>query len=101
METNHKVPHTGFSEIYGHKPVGLFRGLGHKAYFYFTHSYAIFEEDTNLYNLSLCNHAKQFVAAFQDGIISGVQFHPEKSQSAGLRLIYNFLSNNDSLIGNM
>ncbi len=42
-------------------------------------------------NLAVCDHTWPFVAAFQKNNICGAQFHPEKSQAAGLRLISNFL----------
>jgi glutamine amidotransferase len=42
-------------------------------------------------NAALCDHAQPFVAAFQQGNVCGAQFHPEKSQSAGLRLLSNFI----------
>jgi len=85
-----KVPHVGFSPVYGYRETGLFKGLGPQSHFYFTHSYALppIEPDGNA---ALCDHARPFVAGFQRENICGVQFHPEKSQSAGLRLISNFL----------
>ncbi|MCG3770077.1 MAG: Imidazole glycerol phosphate synthase subunit HisH [Nitrosomonadaceae bacterium] len=85
-----KVPHVGFSSVYGYRESAIFKGLGSKAHFYFTHSYALprIEKDCNV---ALCDHAQPFVAAFQRRRICGVQFHPEKSQSTGLKLLSNFL----------
>src|SRR5207253_3092094 len=85
-----KVPHVGFSSVYGYREDGLFTGLGQKSDFYFTHSYAlpVLKQDCNA---AFCDHVQPFVAAFQNENICGVQFHPEKSQSTGLRLISNFL----------
>lgn len=88
--TQQKVPHVGFSSVYGYRETGLFKGLGRKSDFYFTHSYALPSLDRDR-NVAICDHAQSFVAAFQDENICGVQFHPEKSQSTGLRLISNFL----------
>ena len=85
-----KVPHVGFSPVYGYCETGLFKGLGQRAHFYFTHSYALAALDGDC-NIALCDHTQSFVAAFQRSNICGAQFHPEKSQSAGLRLISNFL----------
>jgi len=86
----HKVPHVGFSPVYDYQETGLFKGIGPRAHFYFTHSYALqgIEEGCNV---GRCDHAEPFVAAFQKRGICGVQFHPEKSQSTGLRLLSNFL----------
>ena len=85
-----KVPHVGFSQVDGYQEEGLFNELGSRSDFYFTHSYALpaLEDGSNV---GLCGHGKPFVAAFQSGKICGAQFHPEKSQSAGLRLLSNFL----------
>ena len=85
-----RVPHVGFSPIFGHRPVGLFENIGPVASFYFTHSYALSALD-GADVVALCDHAQPFVAAFQRGNICGAQFHPEKSQSNGLRLLSNFL----------
>ena len=85
-----KVPHVGFSSVYGYRETGLFKGLDAKSHFYFTHSYALPMFDGGS-NIAVCAHSQEFVAAFQKGNICGVQFHPEKSQSTGLRLISNFL----------
>ncbi|NOT22159.1 MAG: imidazole glycerol phosphate synthase subunit HisH [Nitrospiraceae bacterium] len=89
-QSMHKVPHVGFSPVYGYRETDLFKGIGPKGCFYFTHSYALqgIEED---WNVALCDHVQPFVAAFQKRKICGVQFHPEKSQSTGLRLLSNFL----------
>jgi glutamine amidotransferase len=86
----HKVPHVGFSPMHGFTASGLFEGFGSEAYFYFTHSYALPAIGTGC-NVGLCDHERPFVAGFQQANVCGVQFHPEKSQSAGLRLISNFL----------
>ena len=93
IESGHKVPHVGFSEVTGYKQSGLFEGLTNQSYFYFTHSYALGKIDNPEINIAYCSHAHQFVAAFQHGRIAGAQFHPEKSQSSGLRLIRNFIAN--------
>lgn len=86
----HKVPHVGFSSVYGYDKDGLFKGIHSPADFYFVHSFALTVLD-NKYNIAYCDHTGPFVAAFQFGNLCGVQFHPEKSQSTGLRLLSNFL----------
>lgn len=94
MLSNHnsqkKVPHVGFAPVYNYHESGLFKGIGEKACFYFTHSYGLPMLDKTC-NVAMCDHAQPFVAAYQHENICAVQFHPEKSQSTGLRLISNFL----------
>jgi glutamine amidotransferase len=89
-DSRQKVPHVGFSSVYGYRQTGLFKELGEMAHFYFTHSYALPVLDQKG-NFAVCDHAQPFAAAFQNENICGAQFHPEKSQSTGLRLISNFL----------
>jgi len=85
-----KVPHVGFSSVHGYRETGLFKELAPRSHFYFTHSYALPSLPDGC-NVALCDHSLPFVAAFQKGNVCGAQFHPEKSQSAGLRLMSNFL----------
>lgn len=85
-----KVPHVGFSPVYDFKDEGLFSGFRARPHFYFTHSFAMPSVGPAC-NAALCDHTQPFVAAFQLGNLCGAQFHPEKSQSAGLRLLSNFM----------
>lgn len=93
LKCEYKVPHVGFSEVRGYEPKGLFEGLGETSFFYFTHSFALAETQDAQFNSGYCEHTREFVAAFQHDVISAVQFHPEKSQSSGLRVLHNFLAN--------
>lgn len=88
-EAGIKVPHVGFSEVEGYDPVGFFTDLPDRADFYFTHSFAM-QADGLAGNFGYCVHGTRFVAAFECGRIFGAQFHPEKSQANGLRLLKNF-----------
>ena len=85
-----KVPHVGFSTVYGYCGKDLFQGLQPVADFYFTHSFAIDSLPLGS-NIGYCDHSRSFVAAFQFGKLCGAQFHPEKSQSNGLRFLSNFI----------
>lgn len=85
-----KVPHVGFASVYGYRPTALFRGLGSAAEFYFTHSFAMMVAPAGT-NVGYCDHCQPFVAAFENSNVCGAQFHPEKSQSNGLRFLSNFL----------
>jgi glutamine amidotransferase len=84
-----KVPHMGWNEVevVGDPPV--FRGIPSGTYFYFVHSYYAAPEETRI---AACRavYGLPFAAAVGRGNRFAVQFHPEKSQSAGLRLLGNF-----------
>lgn len=86
-----KVPHVGFSTIEGYQTNGLFADLGDRSDFYFTHSYAVHDVGVSC-NQAICQHGVPFIAAFDTGSIFGAQFHPEKSQANGLRMLKNFFS---------
>jgi glutamine amidotransferase len=85
-----KVPHMGWNalvDVAGHP---LFENLPGGAHMYFTHSFAFFPDDET--DIAACvDHGGRVVAAVARGNVAGVQFHPEKSQAAGLKLLANFL----------
>lgn len=83
------VPHVGWNRV---KPVcehPLFAGFRDNAYFYFTHSYYV-EPELDSYTLAVTDYGFDFTSAVLKGSLLGVQFHPEKSGPAGLRLLANF-----------
>jgi imidazole glycerol-phosphate synthase subunit HisH len=84
-----KVPHMGWNNIRTETPSALFDAAGGRD-FYFTHSFAFAPTDAQDVVASV-DHGGRFAAAVQRGNISGVQFHPEKSQASGLALISKFL----------
>lgn len=88
-DKNLKVPHVGCNQVQAHPNSKLLRGLGKNPDFYFTHSYRM-TCGTEI-GQSLCNYGSDFVAIFECGHISGVQFHPELSQKNGLKLLKNFI----------
>ena len=83
-----KVPHVGWNALAKPKPSRLLEGLDDGAYVYFTHSYAAPVTDACV---GATTHAEPFAAAVERGNVFGVQFHPEKSSDAGLRILRNFL----------
>jgi glutamine amidotransferase len=87
-----KVPHVGFSAVHGFNSIGLFDSLPEHPDFYFTHSYALKTANQEVGNFALCEHGETFIAAFQIGRLCGAQFHPEKSQTNGLRFLKNYFS---------
>lgn len=87
-----KVPNVGFSAIFGYRQEGLFKDFKDTENFYFTHSYALKKvRKIEGINLAYCEHNSKFISALNYKNVSAVQFHPEKSQSIGLKLISNFL----------
>ena len=85
-----KVPHMGWNRLDVCNDSYLFRGLGHDDYAYFVHSYYCSPECEDDVAISV-DYGIRFAAAVQQGNIYGVQFHPEKSQRVGLRILSNFL----------
>jgi len=84
-----KSPHIGWNQVRRVGESQLLSGLGDDAYFYFAHSYAA--PESNGSTAALCDHGFEFTAVMERGRLMGVQFHPEKSGSAGARVIANFL----------
>jgi glutamine amidotransferase len=83
-----KIPHVGWNAIEMPRDSRLFAGLDTGAYVYFTHSFAA---PVTGDCVASATHADAFAAAVERGRIFGVQFHPEKSGEAGLRILRNFL----------
>jgi imidazole glycerol-phosphate synthase subunit HisH len=85
-----KVPHMGWNALEGVAGQPLLADLAAGAPVYFTHSYAFFPNDPADV-AAYVTHGERFPAAVARDNLAGVQFHPEKSQSAGLGLLANFL----------
>ncbi|MGE5411760.1 MAG: imidazole glycerol phosphate synthase subunit HisH [Clostridiales bacterium] len=82
------VPHMGWNEVFQTKPSKLFEGIKDGEFFYFANSfYMPLGEST----IAKTNHGIDFTAAIEKDNFFGVQFHPEKSAEAGLKLLQNFL----------
>jgi glutamine amidotransferase len=90
-ETNQiKIPHVGFNRVQMSKESKLFDQIAIDASFYFVHSYAMqILNDSSKYTTTTYGH--EFVAAIESGQVFGTQFHPEKSQKNGLKVLENFL----------
>lgn len=85
------VPHVGFNSVrFVPHPEDLAAGLGERADFYFVHSYRMVCAEAGDV-AGWCEYGEPFVAAVQKGRIYGTQFHPEKSQSNGLKVLKNFI----------
>jgi len=86
-----KIPHIGWNSAAPVRPEHpLWDGLGPDPYFYFVHSYFPVPRDPALV-ATRTDYGESFASSIQQGRLLATQFHPEKSQTAGLRLLANFL----------
>jgi glutamine amidotransferase len=85
-----KVPHMGWNQVHQTIDHALWRGIAQDARFYFVHSYFA-EPATPAQTAATTEYGIRFTSAAAAGNIFAVQFHPEKSQHAGLALLGNFL----------
>ena len=91
LEANgYKVPHIGWSPVHWEHDSPLTEGLGDQTPFYFVHSFAP-RPATDDYVLGTAAYGERFACAVERPPLYGVQFHPEKSSSAGLGLLANFV----------
>lgn len=86
-----KIPHMGWNALDRVKQHPMLRGLSVGDYLYFVHSYAFHTADEGDL-LATVDYAGEVAAVVGRANLVGTQFHPEKSQSAGLRLLANFLA---------
>lgn len=91
-----KVPHMGWNNVRQTRPHPLWRGIGQGERFYFVHSYCAHAADA-AQEFGVADYGGPFTAAGGMENFFGTQFHPEKSQHAGLRLMRNFIEWNGSL----
>jgi len=84
------IPHMGWNAIAFARDHALFQGVETGAHMYFANSFALTPTDPADV-LATTDHGGPFTAAVAKGNVAGVQFHPEKSQAAGLALLANFL----------
>lgn len=86
-----RLPQIGWNDLTHTRPDPLFAGIDDGATFYFVHSYAPVPADQSVI-LATSEYGSPFVAAVRSGARVGVQFHPERSGTAGLRLLANFVA---------
>ena len=85
-----RIPHVGWNEIYKTKPTSLFEGIPDGSDFYFVHSYHLVPKQPG-HIIATTPYCGGFVSGVNSGSVFGVQFHPEKSQRIGFKLLRNFL----------
>ncbi|MFH1573333.1 MAG: imidazole glycerol phosphate synthase subunit HisH [Acidobacteriota bacterium] len=86
-----RVPHVGWNQVESLQADPLLSGTPEGAYFYFIHSYYV-EPESDSDVLAWTDYGCRFCSIARRGSVWGAQFHPEKSQEAGRRLLQNFLS---------
>lgn len=87
---NHRIPHIGWNDVIYQKGHTMYREMGDSGVFYFVHSFVLHPEEPEIIS-GICDHSEQFAASIQMKNIWATQYHPEKSQKAGLRVLKNFL----------
>ena len=85
-----KLPHIGWNEINIKKDSKIFRDIDDKSHMYFVHSYEFVPEDKAVISATT-DYSTNVVCAAEKENIFGTQFHPEKSDKVGLKIIDNFL----------
>jgi len=83
------IPHMGWNQLRPVRDSALLRGIGPGAYAYFVHSYVCEPDDLNMI-LAATDYGQAFASVVGQGNVWGIQFHPEKSQHTGLRILRNF-----------
>jgi glutamine amidotransferase len=84
-----KVPHMGWNQLRFRAPSPLLHGLPDGASAYFVHSYHVIPEDSSII-ATTTDYGGEFVSSIWKDNVFATQFHPEKSQAVGLRMLLNF-----------
>ena len=85
-----RIPHMGWNAVRSLRINPLLPMEGEEQRFYFVHSYKVVPNNPDI-SIANCDYGGEFCAAFQQGNIFGVQFHPEKSHRFGMELIKRFV----------
>jgi glutamine amidotransferase len=89
VPAEYKVPHMGWNHVKQRRPAPIFNGIADNAHFYFVHSYYVVPKDESVI-AGEASYPEPFCAAIWRDNLFATQFHPEKSQAAGLQLLKNF-----------
>ena len=87
----YKLPHIGWNQINIIKDSKIFKDIENNSHMYFVHSYEFIPEDINVISATT-DYSSNIVCSVEKENIFGTQFHPEKSDKIGLKMIDNFLS---------
>ena len=86
-----KLPHIGWNEIEIVKESKIFKDIKNKSHMYFVHSYEFVPQDKSVVSATT-DYASKIVCSVEKDNLFGTQFHPEKSDKAGLKVIENFIN---------
>ena len=89
-DPEHKVPHMGWNTVEIEREVPMLQGIGSGDFFYFVHSYYVIPEETQWIS-TFTNYEMPFVSSIWKENLFATQFHPEKSQQKGLKILENFI----------
>ena len=84
-----KIPHMGWNQVWVQKEAPIFKGIPNGSYFYFVHSYYVVPEDKEMV-ATTTHYGISFPSSIWRENLYATQFHPEKSQALGLRILKNF-----------
>ena len=86
----YKLPHIGWNQINIIKESKIFKNIENNSHMYFVHSYEFIPKDTNVISATT-DYSSNIVCSVEKENIFGTQFHPEKSDKVGLKIISNFI----------
>ena len=87
----YKLPHIGWNQINIVKDSKILKDIGNNSHMYFVHSYEFIPEDRSVVSATT-DYSSNIVCSVEKGNIFGTQFHPEKSDKIGLKIIHNFIN---------
>ena len=87
----YKLPHIGWNQINIAKDSKIFKGIDNNSHMYFVHSYEFIPDDKSV-TAATTDYSSNIVCAIEKENLFGTQFHPEKSDKIGLKIINNFIN---------
>ena len=88
---NYKLPHIGWNQLNIIKESKIFKNIENNSHMYFVHSYEFIPEEKSVITATI-DYSSKIVCAVEKDNIFGTQFHPEKSDKTGLKIIDNFIN---------